>query len=732
MMNSRVCLAVSLFLLLGSEAVVARGNTYRTDLFPTPEVLKPNVQFWINIYAKYSERQVVVHDSEDLGIVYEVINLDDLFQGLHIGSRLKWKKIENIRKQYRTILLRLSQRKDLKLENLRGKERQVAALFGDKLSRKRLRRAANRIRTQTGLKERFRQGLQRSGRYLNKMREIFEREGLPLELLVLPHVESSFNYRAYSKFGAAGIWQFTRSTGRYYMKINYEIDERRDPLLATEAAARHLKRNYQRLGSWPLAITAYNHGLNGMLRARRRYGRDLGIIVKYYKSRSFGFASRNFYAEFLAALHVTRNYKRYFGEVQFDRPLEFHTFKTPHYINIKALTDALGVTVEEFAELNPALRSPVLQGKRRIPKGVTLRIPKRPGLDVATLYASIPATEKHSRQVRQKWHRVRPGEYLSTIARRYGVRLSELMAINNIRNPHRIYVGQNLQIPAERPTRVARARKKRVTETAPQLAEATDLKPNNDRTVLDVPKPVRTVETDRPQTPPEERTPEVVALDVLPARPHATPGSVRPPSRKLAPRNQRSFESKRGSVEDEMTLALPDYYVELTRDMDVRIVKVPYAEFASEPMRELAFPQNGQVVVEPDETIGHFADWLDVPARRVRAINGLKYGQPIRVGQPLWLTFERVTPEEFHRRRVEYHQGIEEDFYRNFSVEGERTYKIQRGDNIWVICKRKFELPYWLVQKHNPGKDLLQLVAGDEIILPIVEARFPEASLEDD
>jgi len=145
--------------------------------------------------------------------------------------------------------------------------------------------------------------------------------------------------------------------------------------------------------------------------------------------------------------------------------------------------------------------------------------------------------------------------------------------------------------------------------------------------------------------------------------------------------------------------------------------------------RDIAMPENGQVTVEPDETLGHFAEWLDVPTRNLRRINRLAYGAPIRMGQALWLSFENVTPEEFHRRRLEYHQGIEEDFYRNFRVQGEDAYKVRRGDNLWVICNRRFEMPTWLLKKYNPDINLAELRVGQEIVVPVVEDRYPQEAL---
>jgi membrane-bound lytic murein transglycosylase D len=115
---------------------------------------------------------------------------------------------------------------------------------------------------------RFADAIRVSRHYLKAMEVIFRREGVPVELTRLPFIESSFDVQAYSKVGAAGIWQFMPSTGRLYnLRINPAFDERRDPLMASEAAARFLKANYEKLGSWPLAITAYNYGPAGLATA---------------------------------------------------------------------------------------------------------------------------------------------------------------------------------------------------------------------------------------------------------------------------------------------------------------------------------------------------------------------------------------------------------------------------------------------------------------------------------
>lgn len=721
-----------LFILFAIEAGVAKTNNYSTELFPTPEVLKPNVEFWKSVYAKYSEREVIIHDSWDLNIIYEVVHLDSLFKGVNVSSRIQWKKIEQIKKGYKTILLKLSRRRNLNIVSLRGKEKYVASLFGPGVTRKRLRTAASRIRGQSGLKERFRKGLIRSGLYLDKMREIFRKAGLPDELLVLPHVESSFNYKAYSKLGAAGLWQFTRSTGRAYMKINYNVDERLDPILATRAAARLLKKNYEDLGVWPLAITAYNHGRNGMKKARRKFGTDIGKISRYYRSRSFGFASRNFYAEFLAALHIATNYEKYFGVIEFHEPKNYLAFEIPDYITVGALLKKFDMSLEEFAELNPALRNPVLKSRRRIPKYFQVRVPFKDNFDMEKLYAQISTEFKFDKQVTPDWHKVRAGENLSQIARRYRVSLRELMAANNIRNAHRIYVGQNLQIPDV--NRGIRSSIAMVTEEKQtQLAEAVDLTATDKTSVLDVP---RTIRVEMPKkgsevlaAPPSKVTEDKISY--VSAKPGMFRDTLLDKSDALRSVEVQQMESQYESVEDVMAMALPDHYVSLTKDMGMRVVRSPKVEFVHDLFRDIEPPENGQIIIEPDETLGHFADWLDVPTYKLRRMNRLSYREPIQVGRSLWLTFEKVTPEEFHRRRIEYHQGIEEDFYRNFTIAGETSYKVKRGDNIWIICNRNFEMPHWLLKKYNANQDLSNLVAGEEIVVPIVEARFPQDIFND-
>ena len=130
---------------------------------------------------------------------------------------------------------------------------------------------AERIRGQMGLKDQTREAMKISGRYLGKMERIFKKDNLPLVLTRLPFVESSFNVNAKSKVGASGVWQFMPNSGKHFgLKVNDVIDETNYPFLSTEAAAKHSKRNYEILNSWPLAITAYNFGLGNIKKTQKQ------------------------------------------------------------------------------------------------------------------------------------------------------------------------------------------------------------------------------------------------------------------------------------------------------------------------------------------------------------------------------------------------------------------------------------------------------------------------------
>ena len=201
------------------------------------------------------------------------------------------------------------------------------------------------------------------------------------------------------------------------------------------------------MGSWPLAITAYNHGLQGIKRAKNRFGKDIVKIIGKYKSRTFGFASQNFYAEFLAALHVIKNQNKYFPNLKIKKPIRRASFILPDYIHIRTAMNYFNMTREEIAEANPSLRRPVLNGEKRIPKGFIFQAPIGKIDNLVARYGQIPQKVKYKSQLRSKWYTVRRGNTLSGIALRFGTTVRSLKSFNNLGRRNRIYVGQVLQLP---------------------------------------------------------------------------------------------------------------------------------------------------------------------------------------------------------------------------------------------------------------------------------------------
>ena len=211
------------------------------------------------------------------------------------------------------------------------------------------------------------------------MESIFLDHKVPTIITRLPFVESMFNTKAQSKVGASGIWQFMPQTARRFILLTPIVDERNSPIKATRAAAKLLSENFQELGSWPLAITAYNHGSIGLTKAIRFLGsRDIGRIVESYESPSFGFASRNFYAEFLAAARSFSELQRH-GKVKEVQPLPMSDIVfLPRDMSAKDLQKKTGLSLKLLAEYNPCLLPQAFyeKSKHLLPKGYQIHIPR--------------------------------------------------------------------------------------------------------------------------------------------------------------------------------------------------------------------------------------------------------------------------------------------------------------------------------------------------------------------
>lgn len=286
-----------------------------TPPFPRPPALAARVDFWKRIYTEFGVGDFVLHDRENLAMIYDVVRVSGTTDEQR-AAEMAAPEIERVRAKYETVLTRLAH--GVSPDELGFEGRWVAQAWGCPCAADLLLRAAGNLRVQQGLREKVDEGLRRARGMMPQILSVLRRHNVPPELAALPLVESSFNPHARSKAGAVGLWQLIASTGKRYLHISRRRDERRDPVRATEAAARLLRQNYDALGSWPLALLAYNHGREGVRAAKASLGSDAveEIIVRYNGPR-FGFASRNFYPEFLAALDIVH-------------PVITHTRPTPH------------------------------------------------------------------------------------------------------------------------------------------------------------------------------------------------------------------------------------------------------------------------------------------------------------------------------------------------------------------------------------------------------------------
>jgi len=443
------CLVVFLSLLIGVGEVLYPSSLWADSgdrPFPLPKGLEKRVAFWEKVFGRYGSSQAIIHDLNYPEIIYEIIDFGP--QGVDPRSRAR--RVRQVQWKYSLILRNLYYKRN-DPSRLTPEERSVYQKWQEVTDSYKFLWAAQSIHCQWGIKDRFREGLIRSGRFQPLMRQVFVEEGLPVDLTYLPHVESSFNYKAYSRAGAAGIWQFIPSTGRLYLRIDSLIDERLDPIISTRAAARLLKKNFEYLGDWPLAITAYNYGLAGMLRAiEETSSRDLVTIIRNYRNPSFGYASKNFYAEFLAARRVAKNYEEYFGEIELEPPLSYETFVLPDHLDIADIKRSFSLSDQEIRIYNPSLLPAVLESRALVPKGFPLRIPSHKARDLSQLYVKAAREKRLDRQNRFIKYKVRRGDTLLGIARRFKLDVDRIRELNHLDDPSLLRVGQIIRLPQVR------------------------------------------------------------------------------------------------------------------------------------------------------------------------------------------------------------------------------------------------------------------------------------------
>ncbi|HTU67750.1 MAG TPA: LysM peptidoglycan-binding domain-containing protein [Steroidobacteraceae bacterium] len=757
-------------------AAVVASVAQAQSAIPRPEGIQPDVNFWVRVYTEVTTNEGFLHDERNLAVVYDTVKFST-----GGAPRDRQRLVDDRRDRIIAALRRIIDALPTQAsrDGLSADDKKILAMWGANVSPILLKDATNRVRFQLGQADRFKEGLMRSSTWETHIAETFANRGLPPELAVLPHVESSFNAAAYSKVGAAGLWQFMRSTGRRYMRVDDAVDERLDPYRATEAAAQLLEYNYRVLGSWPLALTAYNHGAAGMRRAKETVGTDDFVkINRTYNSRTFGFASRNFFPSFLAALTIDENPEKYFGALDRRPEQKFREVTMPAFVRLSTLERAIGVDREQLRLLNPAWRPTIYSGTRLIPKGYRLRLPadtaERWTADLLT--SKLPANELYAGQVTPRQHRVRKGDTLASVAQRYGMTAARLAEMNNLSANASLRAGRYLSLPEQLPRALtastAAPPAPAAASPSPENATAASAPAENFYVVrrgdslqvisarVKVPEqqllrmnslkdPDRLYEGQRLRISGElkaeiaAREPEsdtkVAAIDAARGEAQREVATVEV-VREETTRPIGTGEPTRGRPRSAATVAME---AATTPEVATSVVKA--AEDAREPVsaaqaEELSpalgpvsvtqaladsidyqVRDDGSIRVEATETLGHYADWLKLPTQRLRVVNKIKPRQTVQLGQKLQLDYSKVSRETFEQLRRDYHAKLQGEFFAQHRISGTEVYIVRKGDSLWTMTQRFSNLPIWLLRQYNPDTDLSDLRPGTQVTMPRVE-----------
>ena len=692
-------------------------------------------------------------------------------------SRAVNKRIKANRKVIRDSLNSLATNlaKGRKISNKR--ERHLLTLFPN-ANVKRIRQAAKSIRCQSGVKDSFIAGLKRFNRYSEMVDRILLENNLPEDIRYLPFVESSYNPAAYSKAGAAGLWQIMPATARSLgLELNATVDERLDPEAATRAAAKYFLQATSRLTKVsrekdpnismsninPFVITSYNYGINGMRRAIRKVSPVYLDVLNRYKSPSFQVAVKNFYASFLAARHVALNADRYFNAVPPAKPLNTQTVVLQNATSIQRIEKVFGLGQSELKPLNRTLTRYIWNGWRLIPAGYRLRLPidtpdwkvKAEELAAMEPEESIPGGDQYT---------VRRGDTACGIARALRVNCSLLIKANGLGKRAVIRIGQNLIIPRK----VVASTTNRNQKTRQQSFDVVVVKRGNTACGI-------------------ARKAGVSCREFIRFNQLGRKAVIRVGQKLKVPRDAYIAESvpdlnsdnqyivrkgdvacviaarfdvsckeltqlnklnRRATIYPGQKLKIPGLVAPATTETASQIAAAPEnaqggGTGAQKRVLEPAQP-GGQltnlldtlpdlsirvgseggnpvyyIFVEVDETLGYFADWLGVgSSSQLRKANKIPSSSRLRLGQRIVLP--KLSPNQvasFEQKRVDYHQVLSESLKENYQLVGLNDYKVKPGDSLWNMS-RDLGFPLWLIYRLNPELRLSGLATGKVIKLP--------------
>lgn len=292
--------------------------------------------------------------------------------------------------------------------------------------------------------------LARSTRYELLMKKVLRDNGLPEDLFYIALIESGFSSKATSHASAVGYWQFIRGTGKHYgLQINAFVDERRDPVLATQAAADYFKGLYSVFGSWYLAMASYNVGENRVKReVMNNYTRDFWELAR---KKRLPRETIEYVPKFLAAKLIGKDPAKYgFGDIDYLPPIEFDHITVVQPVNLRMMADKMNLNYEDFKALNPKFKGEVAPVKG---KDLVLRIP--PGTNAQAMLAAnesfVQTVQFVADSGETQTYRIKQGDTLGSIARRYRTTVAYLRDLNDLSKKKHLRIGMKIQVPDRTP-----------------------------------------------------------------------------------------------------------------------------------------------------------------------------------------------------------------------------------------------------------------------------------------
>ncbi len=733
----QIVIATLLLSLLPSQQGFARSQKLScSKTFPcTPEVRR-RALFWMQVFSRWNNNQVVLHDSAHPERVYAVMRSK---QGC--GRRRSSRLVEKKRKKIRRQLLQLAAKGNSGSYARSREGRRLLKLFV-KPTRRQLRSAAGRIRCQQGNKDRFRQALKRFGRYRLMVEKVLHDARLPTDLKYLPFVESAYNPSAYSRVGAAGLWQIMPRTARSLgLQTGVALDERLDPQQATLAAARFFRNSTDSLlpdarrhrpriktgDLMPFVVTSYNYGINGMRRAVKKIGPDFGRVLSKYRSPQFQTAVKNFYASFLAARQVASHQKHYFPGVVAERPLRYTAVSLQRAASAKRLAKVFSVPVSTLRKLNPALTPTVWKNWQLVPSGYRLNLPSRTTGKRAKLRRLAQLPPETLRAIR---YRVRRGDTVCGIAARFAVSCTRLLARNQLNKRSLIRAGQKLYVPSRRQAKIVRLASKKKYGRLSRVRKKTTLAHS-----VPVIKTGATYIVKRGESICRiaQRLPiscqQLLRINGLNQRSVVRPGQ----------RLRLSMPVRVASTAPKVEVTQPVTRISTSRrtagsaTTPKAVQTVKFRDLIKPPDAELDIQihvkktRSGTrylIRVQPEETLGHYADWLGLGStRKIKRRNHITRRHPLRVGQWLQLpVLHQSSIDKFEHKRAGFHALLVNEFRNNFRLQRIRQYALKKGDSAWHLSQR-FEVPWWLLTRMNPELLEPSLQLGHRIRIPVIQPK---------